>query len=314
MLLAVGLGVASSAAAPSRGRAEASQAIAQLLAGGNAGTALSRIQYAGQEVFAAAELETRWPQLAEPRARREVATVLAGLGAKRTEPLFISWLDDADATLRMLGAQGLGRLRSARGGRLVPLLADGNSAVRREAARALGSLKDPRHGPALIKAAGTEGEPEVRAVMLISVGQSGHKHSAKALAGFLAHSSEATREAAVRALCLLGDARGFEQAKQLLASPDKFVRRKAVGLLEGAERKRARPLLLGALEDQDLRTAAQAARVLHLHGEPGMVEWLVLGSHRAAAEDKLAYEEPLEKLLVTSEQRQAILRKMRVAP
>ena len=54
--------------------------------------------------------------------------------------------------------------------------------------------------------------------------------------------------------------------------------------------------------------AAPAARVLHQAGEKKMVEWLVLQSYDADAEARRSYEEALEALKVTDEERKAILR------
>ncbi len=290
-------------------RAEARAEVARLLSGGNPHAVLSRLKYLGEQRHAATELVLAWDRLDDEEQRRNVAMVVAGLEVARTEALLVEFTESTDSAIRMYGAQGLGRIRTRRTQALVPLLQDKSSGVRREAARALGAVPDGRkQGRVLLEAARTEGEPEVRAAMLEGAGRSGDPKLAAGLAGFLQSSSEGTRFAAARGLCLLGARQGFEFAQRLLGSEDPLVRRQGVALFEGLPAKMARPHLEPLLEGGDLRAAATAARILHQGGDASKLEWLVLASHRATLEEKRIFEQELETLMLTDDRRKAILR------
>ncbi|MGA9521864.1 MAG: HEAT repeat domain-containing protein [Myxococcaceae bacterium] len=291
-------------------RVEAQAEVHRLLAGANPWSTLSRLKYLGEQRFAAVELAKAWDVLDDAELRRNVAVVVAGLEVARTEPLLVEFTQSSDSAIRMSGAQGLGRIRSRQLPVLVPLLQDSSLGVRREAARALGASRDNRRvGKLLLEAAKIEGEPEVRAAMLEAVGRCGDTRLASALAAFLTSSSDATRFAAARGLCLLGARQGFEFAGGLLASEDRFVRRQGVALFEQLPAKVAKPHLEPKLEDPDRRVAASAARILYQGGDASKLEWLVLASHLSKPDDKLIFEEALETLMLTDERRKAILRK-----
>ncbi len=311
-LIAVGLLPLSVSAAgrSSERRAEAQVEVRRLLAGANPWATLSRLKFLGEQRSAAVALAKAWDGLDDAELRRNVATVVAGLEVARAEPLLVEFTQSSDSAVRMSGAQGLGRIRSRQVGVLVPLLQDRNLGVRREASRALGASRDSRSlGKVLLEAAKGEGEPEVRAAMLEAVGRSGDRRLTSAIASFLTSSSDATRFAAARGLCLLGARQGFEFAAGLLASEDRFVRRQGVALFEQLPARVAKPYLEPKLEDPDRRVAASAARILYQGGDASKLEWLVLVSHLSKPDDKLIIEEELEKLLLTDERRKAILRK-----
>ena len=116
------------------------------------------------------------------------------------------------------------------------------------------------------------------------------------------------RQAAAQGLVLLGSPRGFAYAKAKLASSDRYERMAALALFDGVGAKAAAPLVAPLLDDEDRRLAAQAARVLYDGGDRSKLEWLVLQSYQANGEERLPYEEVLERLRLTDEQRAAILR------
>ena len=290
-------------------RGETRTEVRQLLQGGSPQSALARLHYLGEERYAASLLAQAFDELTRDERRRDVALVLAGLGQPSSESLFLEWLDSKDGALRMSGARGLGRIRSRRMAAVVPLLQDPSLGVRREAAKALGEAHDRRFAKPLLEAAKTEGEPEVRSELLVAVGQSGSRASVKPLLVFLDSTSESTRFAAARALCLLGHERGFAFAKKLLSSSDRFERRQAVTLFEGLPAKKAAPYLEPALNDKDRHVAAKAARVLYDGGDGTKLEWLVLASYLSKGDDKLAIEAELETLRLTDAQRAKILKK-----
>ncbi len=64
-----------------------------------------------------------------------------------------------------------------------------------------------------------------------------------------------------------------------------------------------------ALKDEAPRVRARAARLLAESGDRSQVAWLVLESARADGEAKLVFEDELEKLRVTDEQRNDVLKK-----
>lgn len=287
-------------------QAEADAVTVDILQGRNVSGAIARVKYLGEEDLVCATLS---PHVSspDPRVRRDVAVALAQLGGRDNETALVKLAQDVDGAVRMFAAQGLGRIRS-HDKALVELLADKTMGVRREAAKALGQLRSPKHAKKLLAAAQTEGEPEARIAMLVAVGMSGDKKSTKGVETYLTHSSESTRFAAAQALCLLGATAGYDFAKKMLSSDDKYERRQAVSLFEGARAKTAGPFLRPLLTDPDKTIAATAARILHQGGEPKMLQWLVMQSWKANGDERLSYEGQLEKLALTDEQRKSILK------
>ncbi len=272
-------------------------------------TAVSRLRLLREEAFAAQLLVRALPGVLEPRRLRDVVAVLAGLEVRSAEPALVRLAGNGDGPVRMYAAQGLGRLRSRQIGVLLPLLEDKSSGVRREAARALGASRISKAGRPLVVAAKTEPELEVRAALLEAAGAAGDKRQVPALKAFLDDSSESTRFAAARGLCLLGSPDGFAYARKLLDSEDRFVRRQGLALHESLPVKKTAPSLRPLLEDQDRALAAGAARILYQGGDKTMLEWLVLASWNAKGEEKLTYEKELEALHLADDRRKAILRK-----
>ena len=178
----------------------------------------------------------------------------------------------------------------------------------RAAAVALGRVGDPATGARLVEAARREAEPEVRAAILMAVGEVGAKQQRRALAGFLDSSSEGTRLAAARALCLLGASEGLAFVGERLARGEGYERRAAVELLADVPLARASPLLRPLLEDGDSTVAAAAARLLSRAGEPAARAWLVLAAERSGPGLRGPYLRELERLGVTEAERGAVLR------
>lgn len=306
---AVALGGGSASVRRARGRAEADRAIAMILAGEGVQAAVARLEFAGEKLYAADALSEEMKRSLDDNQRRAIALALSLLAVRDSEELLVRFCGDEDPVIRMNGAQGLGRIRSRQVPALLPLLSDRSTAVRREAARALGLLQQKPLGRPLMRAAESEGEPEVRAALLVAVGQSGDRSLSKELEKFLKSSSESTRVAAARGLCGLGASSGFAFAKGLLSSGDRYQRRQGVALFEGFPAKAVEPALRPLLGDKDKGIAAAAARILYQGGEPRMLDWLVVASAGARGEDKLAIEAELEPLHVAGDQRKAILRK-----
>ncbi len=242
----------------------------------------------------------------------EALSMLAVPGAA-TEQAFANAIMSDDLSLRIAGIRGLGKIRAVRAGPgLVVLLKDKVLGIRREAARALGVIGAASAGPALMKAAIAEEDPETRAVMLQSVAKVGDKKQVKPLQGFLTHESESARFAAAQSLCVLGDPKGLDHAKKQLASPDLSVRTQGVALFEGAPAKVTKPLLKPLLTDKDARLRATAARIMAQGGDRDMSDWLVLESYKASGDERLRYEDEIEKLRLSDEERKAVLRRAKL--
>ncbi len=288
-------------------RSEVEQLVGQIASGRDVQAAISKIAFLDEPDYAARRLVERLQGEVEDPARRDLAMALAQIKARMAEPVLIELTRDRDASVRMSAAQGLGRLRSRAAEPLLPLLSDSSMAVRREAAKALGYTGEERAGKILIDVARREVEPEVRAAMLAAAGGAGDRRQVPALEGFLRHSSESARYAAAQGLCRLGASRGLAFVSLRLASEDRSERRRALDLLEEVPLKVAGPLLRPLLSDKDPALAASSARLLHLAGEKKMLEWLVVGSFQATGEAKLAFEDQLELLHLTDEQRAKIL-------
>lgn len=315
LLLVLALTTSAVAAPPSvhkrLGRREETRALVEQVVQGGlpVPTAISRLRLLREEEHAAGLLMQALPSVLEPRRLRDVTAVLAGLEVRGAEPALVKLAGHEDGAVRMYAAQGLGRVRSQRSDVLLPLLEDKSLGVRREAARALGATRNPKVSKVLLAAARTESDPQTRVMMLEAVGATGDKKQAQALEAFLDDSSESTRFAAARGLCLLGAPEGFAFARKLLASEDKHVRRQGLALFEGLAAKQSGPVLRPLLEDKDRTLAAGAARILYQGGDKTMLSWLVLASWNAQGEQKLTYEKELETLQLADDERKALLRK-----
>ncbi|MBX7113631.1 MAG: HEAT repeat domain-containing protein [Myxococcaceae bacterium] len=308
-----GLGFAGAAFAEKEAakRAEAVM-LAQALLNGQARPAAvaNRASFLGQEVTVASTLANGLSAALSPAQRRDIFEALALLKHPTALAPLEAGLTDDDGTVRMLAAQGVGKIGNPKAApKLAALLSDKNPGVRKEAARSLGMFGNAAWSKALVKAAAAEGESDVRAVMLVAVGLSKDRKQESALVRFLDSSSQATRLSAGRALCLLGSPKGLGVAKKQLASAEPAERLQGVLMLEGVAAGLSRPLLLPRLEDADKAVAAASARVLYQGGEQPMLTWLLLQSFHAQSDDKRFWERELETLRLSPEQRDAILTK-----
>ncbi len=288
------------------------QQLLEHLASGQTGVnqAVNRLSFLDATTYASSALGDALKSTVEPARRGRMLEALALLAVPHPETenqLIVALLDDDVGHVRA-ACQALARIKSKKAvPRLRELLSARLIGSRRAAALALGAIGDPKAGGDLLKAAKLEEDPEVRALMLVSVGKAGDAKQAGGLEPFLEHSSESARNAAAQALCLLGSPRGVAHAKKLLASDDRFQRQQAVGLFDGAKLKVASPVLTPALADLDHVVRARAARILYQAGDTARLEWLVVESYKTPADQRLPYEDELERLRVSDEQRKAAL-------
>lgn len=305
--------VASLAAARPNHTAEAARVLDQFLGGTMAlNAAINRVQFLGAEVFVSGELVFALRRATDSRGRGQLLEFLAALGVRDAdvERVFLRALASDDTGEVMIAARGLGRIKSAEGVKpLLALLPNPMPGLRREAARALGEIGEPAASAPLLKAAKTETDLDLRVLMINAAGRAGDRKQIPALEALLKHDSESTRLAGAQALCALGAPRCAQFAGKLLASKDQNERFQAVMLFEGASAKVSCPTLTPLLKDDDDKLRARAARILVQGGDPQGLEWLVIESAKAKGENRLVYEDELERLRVSDEQRQAILKK-----
>lgn len=313
--LAVALASLVAAASPrdDQKAREAAELVDQLLKGEvTVNQAVNRISFLGQEAAASAMLAEVLPRPSPPSRKTAALQALAYLAVphENVERALVASLDDDDVTRLRAACQALARIKgkSARP-KLEKLLASKLLGVRRDAAKTLAVIGDPKSGAPLLKAAQAEDDPEARVDMLVAVGKSGDKKQAAALEPFLDSSSASARAGAAHALCLLGAPKGLAFAKKQLASEDRFERAQAVVLLDGLPSRVAGPLLEAALKDGDQTVRAKAGRVLYQGGDASKLEWLVVESYKLRADQRGPFEDELEALRLSDEQRQAFLKK-----
>jgi HEAT repeat protein len=275
--------------------------------------AANRISNTGGEAAATEYLTKKMAQVFDTRRRAayfDLLSMVATPNAALADLAATTLKSSDDVSQRLAAVRILGRMKNqAVVPLLTPLLTEGVLGLRREAARGLVALKAVKAAGALAKAAVVEDDPETRSLMIVGVGRLGDSRQAKTLEPLLESSSETTRVAATQALCLLGNKKGVDAARALLASKDKFERLQGVMLFEGAEVKVAKGLLEPMTTDPEPSVRARAARILAQSGEPRWIDWLVLEGYRGTVEDKLLFETELEQLRLSDEQRAAILKK-----
>ncbi|MDP1826188.1 MAG: HEAT repeat domain-containing protein [Archangium sp.] len=305
--------VASVGGARPNNRGEAVAVLDQFMQGRTGiNAAINRVQFLGEEAYVSGELIFAYRRNSNPKLREQILEFLASLGVRdrEVERVFLSALASPELGEVMAGARGLGRIRSAEGVKpLIALLADPKLGPRREAARALGSIGKPAAGGPLLKAAKTETDLDLKVMMISAAGKSGDRKQIPALEALLKDESESTRLASAQGLCLMGAAKCAQFAGKLLASADENERLQGVMLFEGAAVKVSGPQLTPMLKDTNDKVRARAARLLVQGGDKKALDWLVIESAKGKGEARLVYEDELERLHLTDEQRQAILKK-----
>lgn len=274
--------------------------------------AVNRIRYLGAENFASHELVLATRRNGDSRTRERFLEMLSALEVRDqdVENAFLDALKRDSIGEVMAASNGLGRMKAANAVKpLIGLLGHKMVGVRREAARALGFIGKPEASAPLLKAARVEPELEIKVLMLQSAGRAGDKKQAPALELLLKDDSETTRMAAAQGLCAMGAPACAKFAGKLLGSSDKNERMQGVMLFDGAPAKASGSALAPVLNDTDDKLRARAARILAQGGDAAKVDWLIIESSKASGEKRLVYEDELEKLRVTDEQRQAVLKK-----
>jgi HEAT repeat protein len=300
-------------AGPQEKSQEVAATIARMLSGEmSQNAATNRLTYLGAGGWAVDYMAELLKREFNPKRRLLLVEAVAAIAvaSPAAESVLGQATTEEDISLRLAGVRGLARLKSARATpTLLNLLKDPMVGVRREAARSIGQVGLPSAGVPLMRAAAKEEDLEARALMLVAVGRVGAKTQRLALEKVLDSKSEVERTAAGQALCLLGAPRGVAFAKSLLTSPESAARLQGVLLFEGASAKQARRMLEPMLADTSVKVRANAARVMAAGGDWVMADWLVVESFKAQGDDRVLFENEIEKLRLTDEQRQSALRK-----
>ncbi len=273
--------------------------------------AINRVQFLGEEFRVSSELVMA-ARRSTGKQLEQILEFLAALGVRNedVERVFLNAMKSDENGEVMLGARGLGRIKSDKAvPALIEMLSSPVMGPRREAARALGEIGKPAAAAPLLKAAKAEKDFDLRLMMIVSAGKSGDKKQIPAFEALLTDDSESTRLAAGQALCAVGAPKCTQFANKLIASKDKNERFQGVMVFEGSSAKFSSPTLKPLLADADDKLRARACRILVQGGDKTGLEWLVLESTKAKGEARLIYEDELEKLRITDEQRQAILKK-----
>jgi len=306
------LGVGALALARPNNGAEAARVLDDFLSGKMAlNAAINRVQFLGEERFVSGELVMAMRR-SSGKQRGQILEFLVALAVREVdvERAFLGALRSDDTGEVMSGARGLGRIKSVDAVKpLIELLSSPLLGPRREAARALGEIGRPAGSAPLLKAAKAESDLDTRVLMIVGAGRSGDKRQLPALEALLKDDSESTRLAAAKALCAMAAPKCAQFASTLLASKDKNERFQGVMLFEGAPAKACSATLTPVLQDPDDRRRARAGRILVQGGDPKALEWLVIESAKAKGENRLVYEDELERLRLTDELRQSILKK-----
>ena len=231
---------------------------------------------------------------------------LVELLALLSEPIsanyFLNSLESEDAYLRMLSATTLGQLRvQAALPKLVLMLEDERLALRREAAMALGRLKQKQAGKPLLVALQAEAEPEVRERMLWALGMLNDKKNLSSMQVFLTHSSETTRWAAAKALLAMGELSGWKWLKPHLNSKEDKVCAYALLSLEEAVpgknwKAEALALLHQTIRERETSLAISAAVLAARWGDKAAYVWLEKKAEQSENMELRAYEEALDKV------------------
>jgi len=287
---------------------EVQVAVDGILEGREPHSHISRIIFLRQESYASNLLATRL-HAHSVDMRRRAAEGLARLAGPAQLGALTHAAEDGDGPVRMATAQALGRAGRGAVPVLLGLLGDKTYGVRREAARALGKVGGPAEGPKLFARLKDEPELEVQTALILATGEVKAKAMRPKLVPLLRSDSEGTRQAATRALCLLGASEGFAQVNQQLQGKELYPRLAAVELLAGVPLKHTAPLLKPLLDDPEPRIQAVAARSLAQAGEAKARTWLILAAAQAAPGKRDPYLRELETLGVTEVESNRVLRK-----
>jgi HEAT repeat protein len=270
--------------------------------------AINRLQFWGaprQAVLALIAMAQGQTEGSRPNA----VYVLSVLHPPEARHVFLTLLDDDDATLRLSSCQGLGRLKpeAASVPRMATLLADKVAAVRRECARALGAWDAKAAEKGVLAALKAEADPDARQVEVEALGHLGTAASSAALEALLTSANPDLRVAAARSLAQVGAPSGRKAVEAWAASEQADERSLAVTLLAQLPDRWSTDALAGLLGDPVASVSVKASQALIGRHDPRGLRSLVVRAEKAVGDDKFAFESVLMELKVTQPQRLDIL-------
>lgn len=202
---------------------EAENDIRELASGMPAHHALSHLKTLGEDAEVFFLLAEAMPGAQGVRGRDNLAEAMSLTAVPQGEGWLLRLLKDEDAFIRLSALRGIARIHPSTGVEIAPLLNDKSASVRKEASSLLGAIHQVEWGKALLTAAQTESEIDVRVEMIRAVGSSGDTHQSAGLRRFLSSSSESTREAAVATLSQLEQPQPLNLQDKLVQSSQQFL-------------------------------------------------------------------------------------------
>jgi HEAT repeat protein len=193
--------------------------------------------------------------------KRDVKGLIKALGYKK------------DNNVVERAAEALGKIGEPAVDALVAALKDNNTSVRRDAASALGKMKDARAVEPLITAL-ADSDPNVRRDVAEALGMIGDARAVEPLIAAFEDSDDQVRNYATEALVKFGDARTIEPLIDALEGHNDQVRKYAAQALGEIGDARAVKPLIAALNDSSVFICMSAGEALSKIGEPA-VELLI---------------------------------------
>ena len=194
---------------------------------------------------------------------RQPVDVLASLG-KPAVPQLIDELKNDDALVRRQAAQALGEIKDPRAVKpLIGLLQDKDPLIRRHTVNALGKIGDPRGASPLVAILKDETEQShVRMTAAQALGRIGEERAVEPLIAALNDNHWTVRSSAAQALGRIGDLRAVYPLVYALQDEDPSVRGHAADALGDIRDIRAVEPLRSALYDTDKNVRKRAERAL----------------------------------------------------
>lgn len=195
----------------------------------------------------------------DPVVRSAAAGHLAEVAEADDAPILLHYLGDRDSSVRIVIAEGLGRLKYGPAAQDLTTHArnDRNSLVRLCAAEALGELgvQSPRIIEALLAAVETDRSPLVRAYAAESLGRLGVGAAAPVIRHrLLRERSTRARASMLEALSRLGDAGAFDSLLGMIRRVKDFgVRTAVLHLVQGLASPERIPLIAAAVDTATAR-------------------------------------------------------------
>lgn len=194
---------------------------------------------------------------------RQPVDVLASLGKPAVEPL-IAELKDYDPLVRRQAAEALGEIRDPRAVEpLIALLKDTDPLIRRHAVKALGKISNARAVSPLIGVLNDQNEQShVRMTAAEALGRIGERSALQALVSALQDRHWTVRSRAAIALGRITDPRAVGPLISALKDEDALVRGHVADALGEIKHESAIEPLRAALEDPDSDVRRRAKQAL----------------------------------------------------